>query len=353
MNELFDESRLEDPAALRAADPALRALAATGARMRQEDRAVGPALARVAELDRPRAVLAAGSDARLLRAVLEPWCPAPFVAWPAAGLPGWAGALDLVVVLAPDGGDEDSAATVTEAARRGASMLVCAPADSRLAEVVATVSPRSGVLLPSDTGDVLAGAVVMLQALHLLGLGPEVLAEDVATAVDAVAESCSPFRDLTRNPAKVLALVLADALPLFWGGTVLAARAARRAVEAVRAASGRAGLAADARHLLPILESVSERDVFADPFADPEAADRHPALVVLDDGSQTPAVRITRGRLVAAAERRGVRTHVLTHADGPEMARYAGLLVEGSYAAAYLALGLGRFADVPSGSARG
>jgi hypothetical protein len=71
---------------------------------------------------------------------------------------------------------------------------------------------------------------------------------------------------------------------------------------------------------------------------------------VLDDGSQAPAVRIARGRLTAAAERRGVRTHVLTHAEGPEMARYAGLLMEGSYAATYLALGLGRFAaDPPSG----
>jgi hypothetical protein len=350
VSELFEESRLEDPAALAAADPILRSLAGTGSRVRQEAAVAAAGLSAAGALDRPRAVLAAGADARLLRAVLEPWCPAPFVAWPAAGLPGWAGALDLVVVLAPDGGDEDTAATVTEAARRGTSLLVCAPPASELAEVIATVSPRSGVLLPSDTGDVLAGAVVMLQALHSLGLGPEVLAEDVAAAADAVAEACSPHRDLTRNPGKELALVLADALPLFWGGSVLAARAARRGIEAVRAATGRAGLAADARHLLPVLEAVVERDVFADPFADPGAADRHPALIVLDDGSQAPAVRIARGRLTAAAERRGVRTHVLTHAEGPEMARYAGLLMEGSYAATYLALGLGRFAaDPPSG----
>ena len=35
--------------------------------------------------DRPRAVVAAGPDSRLLRAVLEPWCPVPFVAWPGPG----------------------------------------------------------------------------------------------------------------------------------------------------------------------------------------------------------------------------------------------------------------------------
>ena len=35
-----------------------------------------------------RAVIAAGPDSRLLRAVLEPWCPVPFVAWPSPALPG-------------------------------------------------------------------------------------------------------------------------------------------------------------------------------------------------------------------------------------------------------------------------
>ena len=61
---------------------------------------------------------------------------------------------------------------------------------------------------------------------------------------------------------------LADAQPLVWGGSVLAARASRRVAEALRAASGRAALAADADALLPMLESVAPRDPFADPFED-------------------------------------------------------------------------------------
>lgn len=338
----FDESRLDDAAALAEADPVLRALAETGSRIRHEVLAAGAGLAGAARLEAPRAVLAAGSDARLLRAVLEPWCPVPFVAWPAAGLPGWAGVLDLVVVLAPDGGDEDTAATVAEAGRRGASVLVCAPPDSELAEMVLALGPHAGVLLPSETRDVLAGSVVTLQALSSLRLGPEVPTEDVAGAADDVATACAPRHGLTSNPGKELALVLADSLPLLWGGSVLAARAARRVVEAVRTATGRAALAADARHLLPILEAVPEHDLFADPFADPVESDRRPALVVLDDGSEQPAVRIARGRLIAAAERRGVHTHVLAHRSGSEMARYTALLVQGAYAAAYLGLGLGR-----------
>src|SRR6476469_2612016 len=96
----FDESRLDDETVLAAGDVALRALAESGARVRRESgdaaEAAAAAVARSQDHARPRAVIAAGPDSRLLRAVLEPWCPVPFVAWPAPGLPGWAGSLDLV-----------------------------------------------------------------------------------------------------------------------------------------------------------------------------------------------------------------------------------------------------------------
>ena len=106
---VFDESRLDDEAALAALDHVLRPLAEAGSRVRREAAAAADAIERAVAAaqgePRPRAVVAAGPDSRLLRAVLEPWCPVPFVAWPGPGLPGWAGALDLVVVLAPAGGD--------------------------------------------------------------------------------------------------------------------------------------------------------------------------------------------------------------------------------------------------------
>ena len=100
----FDESRLDDERALGAADLRLRTLAEAGARVRRESTEVTEALdaaVSAARDSRPRAVIAAGPDSRLLRAVLEPWCPVPFVAWPGPSLPGWAGGMDLVVVLAP------------------------------------------------------------------------------------------------------------------------------------------------------------------------------------------------------------------------------------------------------------
>jgi hypothetical protein len=285
---------------------------------------------------RPRAVIAAGPDSRLLRAVLEPWCPVPFVAWPSPALPGWAGSLDLVVVLAPDGADTGTASAVAEAVRRGCQLVVACPPGSTVAEHAAG---RWSTILPTATRDQLATAVVMLRFLDRVSLGPSADPEEVATALDDVATACSPHRDIAVNPAKVLAITLADANPLVWGGSVLAARAARRVAESIRRASGRTALAGDAEHLLPVIEAARQRDVFADPFAE-GGGDLRPVLLILDDGTEDPVVREHRGRLKAAAEARSVRVETLVAEESSEVARYASLLLSGTYAAEYLRLGL-------------
>ena len=340
---MFDDSLLEDRAALAAADPVLRRMAEAGARVRRESaEAVGP-IAGLDDLPRPRAVIAAGSEARFIRAMLEPVCPVPFVAWPAHGLPGWVGALDLVIVMASDGAEPGLVATVHEAVRRGAQLIIACPPDSLVAEHAGS---RSTVLLPTATADPLAAAVITLAALQRLQLGPEVRPEAVADAMDRVAEACSPYADIAENPAKDLAMGLAEAQPLVWGGSVLAARAGRRVAEALRAASGRAALAAGADELLPILESQVPRDPFADPFEDDPDADRRPTLVLLDDGSHDALVRRDRNRLKAAAEHQDIRVCTISHTAGADVERYATLLQTGMFAAVYLAVGLGRYAEV-------
>ncbi|WP_134742161.1 SIS domain-containing protein [Nocardioides sp. 503] len=336
----FDESRLDDERALTGIDLRLRTLAESGARVRREagDAAepIAQVVARSEDQARPRAVIAAGPDSRLLRAVLEPWCPVPFVAWPGQALPGWAGSLDLVVVLAPDGGDAGTASAVAEAVRRGCQVVVACPPASIVAEHAAG---RWTTVLPTTTGDQLATAVVMLNYLHQIGLGPSAPPEEVAESLDAVATACSPHRDLAVNPAKMLAIALADANPLVWGGSVLAARAARRVAESVRRASGRTALAGDAEQMLPVIEATRPRDVFDDPFSD-DGGELRPMLLVLDDGADDPVLRQHRGRLLAAADERGVRVEHLTAETGCEVARYASLLLSGTYAAEYLRLGL-------------
>jgi hypothetical protein len=340
MTTWFDESRLDDESALSAGDARLRLLAESGARVRREAdeaaAATAEGVARAREQGSPRAVIAAGPDSRLLRAVLEPWCPVPFVAWPNPGLPGWAGGLDLVVVLAPDGSDAGTASAVAEALRRGCQVVVACPPTSMVAEHAAG---RWSTILPTTAGDQLATAVVMLGYLAQVGLGPDADAEGVAQALDDVAISCSPLRDLAVNPAKMLAIALADTNPLVWGGSVLAARAARRVAESIRRASGRTALAGDAEHLLPVIEAAKQHDVFDDPFAD-APADLRPMLLILDDAAEEPVVREQRGRLQAAASSRGVRVETVSTEAPTEVARYASLLLSGTYAAAYLGIGL-------------
>jgi hypothetical protein len=213
---------------------------------------------------------------------------------------------------------------------------VACPASSTVAEHAAG---RWSHILPTVTGDQLATAVVVLEFLERISLGPRVDAERVATALDEVAIACSPHRDLAVNPAKMLAIALADTNPIVWGGSVLAARAARRIAESIRRASGRTALAGDAEHLLPVLEATRPRDVFDDPFSD-DAGELRPMLLVLDDGSEEALVRENRGRLQAAAQARGVRVEKLTTDAPTEVARYASLLLSGQYAAEYLRLGL-------------
>jgi hypothetical protein len=198
---------------------------------------------------------------------------------------------------------------------------------------------RWSTIVPTVTRDQLATAVVVLEYLDQVGLGPRADHGDVATALDEVAIACSPQRDLAVNPGKMLAIALADTNPIVWGGSSLAARAARRVSETIRRASGRSAIAGDAEHLLPLIEAARPRDVFDDPFAE-GGGDVRPMLLVFDDMVDEPTVREHRGRLQSAASSHGVRVETVTTEADTEIARYASLVLNGQYAAEYLRLGL-------------
>ena len=334
----FDDSRLEDPEVLAAAAPLLMNLASSGARVRREASTADAPLAALDDGDRPRAVIAYGPEARLLRAVLEPVCPVPFVAWPSLGLPGWVGPLDVVLLIGRRG--PESLAVAHEAVRRGTRLVVVCPPDSPLA---VRAGSRSTTALPVSTGDPLAAAVVALMALHRLGLGPYTNPDAIAAAMDAVAETCAARTEVTVNPAKTMALDLADAAPLVWGGSVLAARASRRIVEAFRQASGRVCLSADSSELLPLLQQATPRDPFADPFEE-GVKERRPGLVLVDDGMDDEASAQARLRLERTAQAGDIRVTHLSHTQDSVMERYATVLLTGLFGAAYLQIGLGRTA---------
>jgi hypothetical protein len=248
------------------------------------------------------------------------------------------GPLDVVLLIGRRG--PESLAVAHEAVRRGSRVVVICPPDSPLA---LQADSRSTTLLPVSTGDPLAAAVVGLVALHRLGLGPYTSTDAIAAALDTVAEACSARTDVSVNPAKAMALDLADATPLVWGGSVLAARASRRIAEALRQASGRVGLSADASDLVGLVQQVAPRDPFEDPF-EQGVAERRAGLVLVDDGLDDAAAAESRLRLQRSAEAADIRVTRLTHRDDSMMERYATVLLTGLFGAAYLQIGLGRTA---------
>lgn len=331
----FDDTRLDDPELIR--DEQLRWLAETGARIRRA--CLSEPVGTLDPADRPRGVLVLGAEARLIRAVLEPACPVPLLAWPGPGLPAWVGPLDLVVALGGHQAHEWEVACAYEAARRGATIIVAAPESSPLAAAAAS---HATTLVPVAEGDPMASAIVVLGQLGRLELGPAVNPELVADAADLVAEACAPGKDLGANPAKDLAIGLADALPLVWGGTTLAARASRRIAEALRRSSGRAALAADADELETLLRAVPPRDPFSDPVE--SGGDLTPVLLLLDDDKVLDRLAEVPRRLTSIAEAVGVRVCRISSGEpslgSSDVERYVNLLQHGRYAAAYLRVGL-------------
>lgn len=337
---IFDDSRL-DAELEPGAEAVLRHLASTGARIRRDSFDLDDVRPRVSQWSRPRGVLVIGAEARLLRSVLEPLCPVPLVAWPFDCLPAWVGPLDLVVAIDTDG---SRTRQLAEASRRGAAVILAATDDNPVWHVV---GDRGSARLRLASSDPMSGAVAVAALLGELGLGPEVSPGQVARVADMVAESASPHRDLAVNEAKDLACALADADPLTWGGSVLAARASRRLAESLRRATGRVALSADADALMPVIVSATPRDPFADPDVDGEV--RRPVLVVMDDGEDPHDPR--RQRLEESCARHDVTVRTVGLPLGIDersssLDRYVALLLQGRFAAAYLALGLDRMEEV-------
>ncbi|MFI0896072.1 SIS domain-containing protein [Streptomyces sp. NPDC020983] len=270
---MFDESLLEDPDGLARADThgLLRGVAAAGARVRTALRLAGEAgLEELRPDGRPRTVLVAGSgpDAAavtdLLTALASGNCPVqpltstgPSPERSRWTLPGWAGSLDLLILLSPQGTEQGLTDLVEQAYRRGCTAVAVTPAKAPLADAVAQVR---GLALPfapgpadaapepaADTGAFWALLTPLLALADRLGLATAPGAElhALADTLDATAAGCGPAVATYTNPAKTLAAELADALPLLWSQGPTAAACARRFAAVLGTRAGRPALSAE------------------------------------------------------------------------------------------------------------
>ncbi|MGW7521247.1 SIS domain-containing protein [Streptomyces sp. NPDC054796] len=318
---MLDESLLDAPDALARADARglLRGAAGAGARVRTGLRqAAESGLTELRPDGRPRAVLVAGPGpvaacvADLLGALgngaapvtaLRPTGP---LAAPGAlswSLPGWAGPLDLLLLVTPDGAEAGLSLLVEQAYRRGCTVVAVAPPATPLGAAVgetrglsvplapgpydayetveeplpaplahpekpaegfgpglaglsgppseheldipAAPAPRAPLpMAPSTLWGLLTPLLVLTDRLGLVAADHAALSE-VADRLDRVAERCGPAVETFGNTAKTLAAELAGALPLLWSEGAVAGAVARHASTALTALAGRPALAAE------------------------------------------------------------------------------------------------------------
>jgi len=267
---------LHDPATLVAADTA--ALLPSAALAGAQVRSVAEQLASRAAFDRPRALVVVGGtaavDAALLTALVGERALAPVVA--ATVLPGWVGALDVVVVLASAVDDIASAEAAAQAARRGSRVVVRASADGPVAAAAAAALLESQVSVTES----LAGAArltVLAAVAAAAGLYPKPDFAAAADQLDAMAMACHPSSEFFVNPALTLAEHLSVGTPLLIGTDPVADALAAHACRSLAGLSGCAGAwlsSGQAAGSPPVLARATARgagapgDVFFDPYDD-------------------------------------------------------------------------------------
>jgi hypothetical protein len=345
-----DDSLLDDPARLAEADTAglLRAAAMAGAQVRATaEAAAEQELSDRLDVGRPRSLVlidrpgVSRTLTRLVAALLTPSCPVPVVV--AEVVPSWIGALDVVFAHTDDAGDRELAASLERAARFGATVVLSAPAEGPVAAAVAgkgvLLAPRIPVPPEMAFPRGLAAALVTANALGLLVADLEQLADHL----DAEAEKDYLARDSFANPAKAMALRVADRQPLLWGLDPVAVAVGEHAAHAFAAHAAlvcdvedyRQALARPALRRAALSGSV-ERDIFADPE---EGVGLTPRVLLLSvrTGPATEAARYEAQDLLPGADVIAPAEEIETD----EIVRAAVLALRFELAAVYLGLTIG------------
>lgn len=405
----IDDALLDAPEELERKDSrgTLRALATAGAQVRESVTLTQEAgIDRLDRLDRPRSVLVAalgGSAlvADVLELLAEPGSPVPVQVRRNLPLPGWVGPLDLVVAVSLSGRAPGPLAIAAEAARRGSSLLTVGADDSPLAEVCRRargVHIGVGRGRTSSRTALWSLLVPVLLGANTLGLldAPAEGMQEVATRLDETAEAYRPTSESFINPAKLLALQLAETVPMVLGDSPLSGVAAARAAsmlartaripapwgELPDAASqivacfdgpyttigGRRPGTYDAGRirlgeidtsswepqlfdepegdLAEIPAGARGRDIFADPFLDGPALPHLGLLTLRDAPAEPPTpesmqVQTLTDAVLVTARDAGVKVMDVIAQPGRPLTRLAELVSTVDFAATYLALGLG------------
>ena len=332
---MLDEFLLDSAEALAEADAAelLPSTAGAGGRVRSAARASEEAgVLALRPEGRPRTLLLAGPPgtaaalARFLDALGNGSAPVirltagSETADPASfrwTLPGWAGPVDLLVLVTPNGTEPGLCGLAEQAYRRGCTVVAVAPEHSPLADVLgdrgllvpyvsapgtapaALRSPAEQAPEPDASkaapGTLWALAAPLFLLADRLGLAaaPPSAVESLAERLDTVAGACGPAVSQHDNPAKTFALELDGTAPLLWSHGPAADAAAAHWTQSLAALPGIPSLTGRLPESLasqaPVLRSAStsEDDFFRDRVTEPEPV--RSRLVLLHEVGETEA----------------------------------------------------------------
>jgi hypothetical protein len=378
--------RLDDLEIVEAGDPGgmLRQVASSAAQVRTALRACAEADLSALDPDtRPRAIVVVGSGGAggstfaldALAAICGLGTPVQVTGVSGYQLPGWIGATDLVIAVSRSGHTAEALALASEAARRGCGLVGVSAPGSPLQELVARAR---GTFIPVTTvGPARAMSwaltVPLLVAAARLGVAriDDTAYETAATAMEDVSFQCRPSSESFVNPAKSLALDLVGRLPVIWGGSQVAAAAARRFASQLAANAkypALVGLLPEAGHdqvatfdgpyAPPPEPAFPAAEDFDTAFSDDDfgfsnddeadldglsADDESLRLVLLaDPAGEHPVVERTRVAAASLAGARGIDvSDILMDSSGDPLRRLAGTVQLLDYASVYLGIASG------------
>ena len=378
--------RLDDPEIVEAGDPGgmLRQIASSAAQVRTALRACAEADLSALDPDtRPRAIVVAGSGGAggsafacdALAAICGLGAPVQVTGVSGYQLPGWIGAADLVITVSRSGHTAEALALAGEAARRGCDLVGVSASGSPLQDLVARAR---GTFIPVTTvGPARAMpwalTVPLLVTAARLGVAriDDTAYETAAAVMEDVSHQCRPSSESFVNPAKSLALDLVGRLPVIWGGSQVAAAAARRFASQLAANAkypALVGLLPEAGHdqvatfdgpyapppepAFPAAEDFGGTEFDDDDFgfSDDDAGldglsaeDESLRLVLLaDPAGEHPVVERTRAAAASLAAVRGIDvSDIAMDAASDPLRRLAGTVQLLDYASVYLGIAAG------------
>lgn len=354
-----DEAVLYEPERLVTVGGAMLAAAATsGASIRGALHGLDAEVIQAATAHgRPRALIifgAGGSSAAgdIVAACAGRGSAIPVVTLNGPSLPGWVGPLDVVALVSASGRSPETLQVAAEAARRGAQVLgfgfggpLAEQVEQQRGTYFRLREPLEHLPARALTWTLATPLLVVADRLGVVD-GAEAALMSAADVLDEQALACGPLEQPGANPAKDLAVVVAESLGLLWGTAgvpaAAASRAGRQFAENAGVPTVVGALPEVARTHARLLAGSwgPEDDIFRDRVADPDSAPQPHLVLFTDDEADQLSVELAEAVTVVAQDA-GVPVTLLTGGAGHALVRFARLSAVADFASVYASAVLG------------